>query len=91
EGDLPLETINKYKRGFSSPVVDWVGEDMKERVLNGKAVKDGIFRRRALKHYFSWEDNEERLWLLYVFEVWYSENFGDKKTSLWGRMINFVR
>lgn len=78
---LPEKTIHKPKKGFSSPTIGWLKRDYKRELLKGKAVADGILNRSTLVDILDNEKNEERLWLLYVFEKWYENNISEKDYS----------
>jgi len=68
---LPKATLEKPKSGFSTPTIAWLRGDWTANLLDGFAVRDGLFDRSALERILESEPHEARIWLLYVFEKWY--------------------
>ena len=82
ENWLPVETIHKRKQGFSAPTVTWLTTNFKKELLQGNLVREGIIDKRILRNVLKYQTTEERLWLLYVFEKWYTNNFVEKSKPL---------
>ncbi len=92
-GKLPRETIDKPKKGFSSPTIRWLEKDLASELLEGRAVADGVMNAKVLRNILKEEKSEEKLWLLYVFEKWYARNMnngGPRNGNLVDRIKNWV-
>ena len=71
---IPMDIINRPKKGFSVPSKMWTDENInffKEKIIMGKCSKDGLLSRKYLKtniNNFSFG----KLWAINVLEDWYS-------------------
>ena len=79
---IPDELIERPKQGFGVPVYEWFKGDLKhlfyEYLSKDKIKKDGIFNadyvNENLDNYFNNKGiNHNKLWLLFVFQMWKSE------------------
>lgn len=77
---LPKETLSFSKKGFSIPIGNWFKKELKAELLNvlrsELLEKQAIFDKAYVKqltdnHIKGKENNEAKLWLLYVFQKWY--------------------
>ncbi len=77
--NLPPESVQRAKHGFSVPLGRWFREGLKtpfeNQVLDGKAVEDMLDRKEVLG---MWEQHQRgqadfgfKLWSIYVFCRWY--------------------
>ena len=80
---IPKELQERKKMGFGVPIARWFRNEWKdiakERILDGKAVKTGFFKRENVEkmldqHCQMKADNSYSLWALLIFEIWLSEN-----------------
>ena len=69
--------------GFGVPIARWFRNEWKdiakERILDGKAVTTGFFKRKNVEkmldqHCQMKADNSYPLWALLIFEIWLSED-----------------
>lgn len=80
---IPKQLQERQKMGFGVPIARWFREEWKdiarERILDGKAVKSGFFKREnvekmLVQHCRMKADNSYPLWALLIFEIWFSED-----------------
>ncbi|HCE43828.1 MAG TPA: asparagine synthase (glutamine-hydrolyzing) [Lentisphaeria bacterium] len=85
---IPPELIRRRKLGFGVPIASWFRKEwagiLKERLLEGKAVKDNFFKKEVLekyinKHQKSRADYSYSLWAMLVFELWLEKTVESKK------------
>ncbi len=78
---VPKEKIERPKKGFAAPVGEWLKIYLKEhleQVLSEKYVKEqGIFNskfiQRLLNDFLNGKKvNSQKIWFLYVFQMWYA-------------------
>ena len=76
---LPHEIVNRKKKGFSSPFIEWLYEEYKDEILNTilKVNKElDIFNEEFVKFLYN-EAKEKRfkqhLWNLYIFAKWFEK------------------
>ncbi len=76
---IPPELLKRRKLGFGVPLAAWFrkewGEILRSRLLEGKTVKEGYFKKEPLeklisKHQKSRADYSYPLWAMLVFELW---------------------
>jgi len=76
---LPKELGERGKMGFGVPVASWLRGEWRdvarERLLDGKAVSTGFFRRDVIEgmldeHVAGQADHSYRLWALLVLDIW---------------------
>lgn len=81
-GWLPDEILDRPKQGFSVPVGAWFRNELREQVrevlLDPGAIGRGYFRPQAVEtmlhsHAAGNDDETERLWSLYMLELWHRE------------------
>ena len=79
---IPDELIERPKQGFGVPVYEWFKKDLNhlyyEYLNKEKIKKEGIFNADyiddILNRYFNNQGvNHNKLWLLFIFEMWKSE------------------
>ena len=80
---IPAGIIGREKLGFGVPLCRWFREEwaviVKERLLDGLAVKKGYLDRTRLAHLIeshqnSEEDNSYILWSMLVLELWFEKS-----------------
>lgn len=75
---LPENIINRKKKGFSSPYLEWlIQEGELERILDVNE-KTGIFHQDILKEYIDRGKQgrfKQHLWGLYLFSRWFEKEF----------------
>jgi len=75
---LPESIINRKKKGFSSPYLEWlVDAGELERVLNVNE-QTGIFHQEVLHEYINRGKQgsfKQHVWGLYLFSRWYEKEF----------------
>ncbi len=75
---LPESIINRKKKGFSSPYLEWLIEaDELERILRVNE-QTGIFHNDVLQEYINRGKQgrfKQHLWGLYLFSRWYEKEF----------------
>jgi len=83
---IPPELVKRRKLGFGVPLASWFRKEwagiLKERLLEGKAVKDNFFKKDVLekiinKHQKSKADYSYSLWAMLVFELWLENQTGN--------------
>lgn len=76
---IPSALRERGKMGFGVPIADWLRGDWREisreRLLDGKAMATGYFRRDAVERMFDEHaagtaDHSYRLWALLVLDIW---------------------
>ncbi|WP_025665433.1 asparagine synthase (glutamine-hydrolyzing) [Aquimarina megaterium] len=79
---VPREMIDRPKKGFSIPLIEWFRKDLKPLLLNyfdeKRLYSQGIFNvSYALKNkklYLSGDDSVfDYIWYMIVFQMWYDE------------------
>jgi len=80
---LPKENIYRPKEGFSIPIKHWLGDELRELMLdhlNERRIKEAGFfnpepvKRMIADHLAGRKNWSHQLWALLVFEVW-RENY----------------
>jgi len=69
---IPKENVYREKKGFSAPVIQWIGKDFKKALLSGSLVKHGFIDSNKMKLFLERESNESKVWQMYIFEKWFS-------------------
>ena len=81
-GILPVEIIDRPKRGFDPPIARWLREDLNEMVsdllLDAKARSRGYFHFPFVEtilheHSKQKQDWSPLLWKLLILEIWHRE------------------
>jgi asparagine synthase (glutamine-hydrolysing) len=82
---LTPQVLKGKKKGFSIPLSKWIKNDLfdqfKELLLNEKFIeKQGIFSFNSIKKIWDMNklgisDYSSEIWVLYVFQKWYTRNF----------------
>jgi asparagine synthase (glutamine-hydrolysing) len=82
---LPKQIINRKKSGFSVPLSLWFKQSkkMQERIKNKEYYQHQLFdfeyaQELLNQHINGKKDNSRILWLLFVFNSWYKQNFVEK-------------
>jgi len=83
-GIIPDEVMFRPKMGFGVPIDHWFRNELKdytrEKLLNGRLVKDGLFRREYIEHILNQHCNTHinfspHIWALLTLELWFEEYF----------------
>ncbi|HBC85689.1 MAG TPA: asparagine synthase (glutamine-hydrolyzing) [Lentisphaeria bacterium] len=83
---IPPELLKRRKLGFGVPLASWFRKEwagiLKERLLEGKSVKENYFKKEVLekiitKHQKSRADYSYPLWAMLVFELWLENQTGN--------------
>jgi asparagine synthase (glutamine-hydrolysing) len=78
-GDLPDHVLERPKRPFGTPILEWLDHDLAERVrevlLDERALGRGLFDRSAVqallhRHYQRRAEHTELLFRLVLLELW---------------------
>jgi asparagine synthase (glutamine-hydrolysing) len=76
---IPKELVERPKQGFGVPIHEWFKKELRvlymEYLNEERVKKEGLFNhlevKRLLEHYLSDRGvNHNKLWLLFVFEMW---------------------
>jgi asparagine synthase (glutamine-hydrolysing) len=77
---LPQELINRPKRGFTPPILEWVTSLMssyRNRVEHGSLIQSGYLNHQAVKQLLDSIGSSTWNWVsiykLLVFEMWYEQ------------------
>ena len=83
---LPAEIISRKKRGFSVPVSLWIRESKfiqntlcEDKYFSHNLLNKSLINNLLTNHLSKKQDNSRQLWLVFVFNYWYSENFSNRK------------
>ena len=76
---LPDEILRRRKQGFGVPVGLWFRGELRETLqetLGPRFLERGLFRKEAIgsliqRHLCGKEDGGQRLWALFMLELWY--------------------
>ncbi len=75
---LPENIINRKKKGFSSPYLEWLIEENElERILDVN-IKSKLFNQEVLVEYIKRAKQgnfKQHIWGLYLFSRWYEKEF----------------
>ncbi len=85
-GFIPLEIINRKKKGFVLPKENWLKNDLKNKLDYFSSYdfikKQNIFSQNEIKNlinkfYRSKNNNGlvEKIWTFFIFQFWYEKNF----------------
>ncbi len=78
--EIPLQFLNRKKKGFGVPVREWFAGELKgfvsDMLLGGKALKREIFCKSYVEeilkeHQERRSDHTNRIWALLSFEMWH--------------------
>lgn len=76
---LPDEIVNRRKKGFSSPYIEWLHEEYKNEILKKILYVNkqlDIFNEESIKFIYN-ESKEKRykqhLWNLFIFARWFEK------------------
>lgn len=86
QNELPVELLNRGKKGFEVPLLKWFKTDLKSMITNDLLSDDfinkqGIFNLATIQQLkiqlFSNSPNDavERVWALIVFQYWWKKHF----------------
>lgn len=78
---IPKKIINRSKKGFTVPIARWIKENKwlakyltKEKYF-GHNLMDRDYVQDLFKHHINnKEDNSRKLWLVFIFNYWWSQN-----------------
>ncbi len=77
---LPSEVQNRDKQGFSIPIKNWIGNELKPKMLDlldpRRLDQEGFFQSRYVlklvdEHLKGIENHSHKLWALMVFQQWF--------------------
>lgn len=74
---LPAEVINRKKKGFSNPYMEWLDASGKLALIEEVNEQTGLFNRDVLKEYIERGRRgrfKQHVWGLYVLSYWLKEN-----------------
>lgn len=83
-GIIPDEVMFRPKMGFGVPIDHWFRDELKEytreKLLNGRLVKDHLFRKEYIAHILDTHCNTQinfspHIWALLTLELWFEEYF----------------
>jgi asparagine synthase (glutamine-hydrolysing) len=88
QNELPVELLNRSKKGFEVPLLKWFKTDLKSMITNDllsdEFIKQqGIFNLKTIQELklqlFSSSPNNavERVWALIVFQYWWKKYFNN--------------
>lgn len=78
-GLIPEKYINRPKKGFGTPLADWIKGPLKEMFCDTfsreEIVRQGLFNHATIDkllndHFQGKVDNRQKLWTLFVFQKW---------------------
>ncbi len=74
---LPSEIINRRKKGFAYPFLEWLKEKNEFRIIVDINRKSKIFNEEYLKEIIKTGHKryKQHLWTLYLFSRWYEKEF----------------
>ena len=75
---LPNSIINRKKKGFSSPYLEWLIEAGELERISYVNDKTGLFHKNAIEEYIDRGKQgrfKQHLWGLYLFSRWYEKEF----------------
>jgi len=74
---LPLEIINRRKKGFAYPFLEWLKEENEFKLIVDVNRKSKIFNEEYLKDIIKTGHKryKQHLWSLYLFSRWYEKEF----------------
>lgn len=79
---LPIEVMDRPKKGFGVPLTEWFREELKEYFLiylnKERLDREGVFNTgeviRLRDQYLNGsKENVKRLWFILIFEMWYEK------------------
>jgi len=78
---LPSKIVNRKKQGFNAPMNYWIKDQLKDyfydKIINGNFIKNNFNMNYVSElynnHLKNIENNGNKLWLLYILEMWSSE------------------
>lgn len=85
-GIIPDKVLFRPKMGFGVPLDHWFRHELKdfsrEKILNGRLVKDGLFRKEYLQEILNTHVNTQinfapHIWAILTLELWFEEYFPD--------------
>jgi asparagine synthase (glutamine-hydrolysing) len=77
---VPLEAIDRPKRGFALPLVHWMRNELKDLIvtvlMEPKTMQRGYFNPQGVRqlldeHFRGRRDHSGRIWRLLMFELWH--------------------
>jgi asparagine synthase (glutamine-hydrolysing) len=77
---VPLEYIERPKKGFALPVTEWIRgplRDWAEELLNEQRIRNqGFFSPKVIQHIWrqhlsGWQDHDTLIWSLLMFQAWH--------------------
>jgi len=74
---LPLEIVNRRKKGFAYPFLEWLKEENELKRIVDINRKSKIFNEEYLKEIIKTGHKryKQHLWTLYLFNRWYEKEF----------------
>jgi asparagine synthase (glutamine-hydrolysing) len=89
---VPSELLHRRKQGFSLPLVHWMRNELKDKLLpillEPRTLQRGYFKAEAIRgvmdeHFRGRRNHAGVLWMLLIFELWH-RNFLEKYASAQG-------
>ena len=75
KNSLPSKIVYRKKQGFNAPMNYWIKHQLKdyfyEKIINGNFIN--YVSQLYNNHIKNFENNGNKLWLLYILEMWSSE------------------
>ena len=74
---LPFEIINRRKKGFAYPFLEWLKKENEFKIIVDVNRKSKIFNEEYLKEIIKTGHKryKQHLWTLYLFSRWYKKEF----------------
>lgn len=81
ENSLPRKIVHRKKQGFNAPMNYWIKDQLKDyfydKIMNGNFIKNNFNMPYVSElynnHLRGIENNGNKLWLLYILEMWSTE------------------
>ncbi|NQY68137.1 MAG: asparagine synthase (glutamine-hydrolyzing) [Flavobacteriales bacterium] len=77
---LPLEIIDRPKKGFGIPLSGWIRKELKDEVNDVLLQKDCFFNPQYIQnllseHHSGKRNHRKLIWNLFVFKLWHKNQF----------------
>ena len=77
---LPLEIIDRPKKGFGIPLSGWLRKELKDEVNDVLLLKDCFFNPQYIQnllseHHSGKRNHRKLIWNLFVFKLWHKNQF----------------
>ncbi|MBB3107746.1 asparagine synthase (glutamine-hydrolyzing) [Psychrobacter luti] len=86
---IPEELFLRKKQGFGIPLNDWLREDLKylidqylgEELIKKYSIFDYGYISKLLEAFYAKKNDDNKVWVLLIFQMWFSENIDSNKFS----------